>query len=89
MVIKTNPKYYFAFEEIGILEFHMENWEEARKYFSKANEISDSYAYKLMILATYIKQNKMFEMKQLSEKYMKPMDRNSLEYKMIRLYHDH
>ena len=88
MVIKTNPKYYFAFEEIGILEFHMENWEEARKYFSKANEISDSYAYKLMILATYIKQNKMFEMKQLSEKYMKPMDRNSLEYKMIRLYHD-
>lgn len=88
MIIKTNPKYYFAFEEIGILEFHMENWEEARKYFTKANEISDSYAYKLMILATYIKQNKMFEMKQLSEKYMKPMDRNSLEYKMIRLYHD-
>ncbi len=88
MVVKTNPKYYFAFEEIGILEFHMENWEEARKYFAKANEISDSYAYKLMILATYIKQNKMFEMKQLSEKYMKPLDRNSLEYKMIRLYHD-
>ena len=27
-------------------------------------------------------------MKQLSEKYMKPLDRNSLEYKMIRLYHD-
>lgn len=88
MVVKTNPKYYFAFEEIGILEFHMENWEEARKYFSKANEISESYAYKLMILATYIKQGKTFEMKQLSEKYMKPLDRNSLEYKMIRLYHD-
>ena len=88
MVVKTNPKYYFAFEEIGILEFHLENWEEARNYFSKANEISDSYAYKLMILATYIKQNKKFEMKQLSEKYMKPLDRNSLEYKMIRLYHD-
>ena len=61
MVVKTNPKYYFAFEEIGILEFHLENWEEARNYFSKANEISDSYAYKLMILATYIKQNKNFE----------------------------
>lgn len=88
MVVKTNPKYYFAFEEIGILEFHKENWEEARKYFSKANEISESYAYKLMILATYIKQGKTFEMKQLSEKYMKPLDRNSLEYKMLRLYHD-
>lgn len=88
MVVKTNPKYYFAFEEIGILEFHKENWEEARKYFSKANEISESYAYKLMILATYIKQGKTFEMKQLSEKYMKSLDRNSLEYKMIRLYHD-
>lgn len=88
MVIKTNPKYYFAYEEIGILEFHLKNWEEARNYFIKANEISESYAYKLMILATYLKQKKNFEMKQLSEKYMKPMDRNSLEYKMIRLYHD-
>ena len=88
MVIKTNPKYYFAFEEIGILEFHMENWEESRKYFTKANEINESYAYKLMILATYIKQRKNLEMKQLSEKYMKTLDRTSLEYKMIRLYHD-
>lgn len=88
MVIKTNPKYYFAYEEIGILEFHLKNWEEARKYFTKANEISDSFAYKLMILATYIKQNKTFEMKQLAQKFMKPLDRNSLEYKMIRLYHD-
>ena len=88
MIIKTNPKYYFAFEEIGILEFHMQNWEEARAYFTKANEISESYAYKLMILATYIKQKKTFDMKTLAEKYMKPLDRNSLEYKMIRLYHD-
>lgn len=88
MVIKTNPKYYFAFEEIGILEFHMKNWEEARKYFEKANEISESTAYKLMILATYVQQKKTFEMKQLSEKWMKTMDRNSIDYKMIRLYHD-
>lgn len=88
MIIKTNPKYYFAYEEIGILEFHMKNWEEARKYFTKANEISESYAYKLMILATYIKEKKTFDMKQLSEKYMKTLNRDSLEYKMIRLYHD-
>ena len=88
MVVKTNPKYYFAFEEIGILEFHMKNWEEARKYFEKANSISEHTAYKLMILATYIQQKKTFEMKQLSEKYMKTLDRNSIDYKMIRLYHD-
>lgn len=88
MVVKTNPKYYFAFEEIGILEFHMKNWEEARKYFEKANSINESTAYKLMILATYVQQKKTFEMKQLSEKYMKNMDRNSIDYKMIRLYHD-
>lgn len=88
MVVKTNPKYYFAFEEIGILEFHMKNWDEARKYFAKANEVSESTAYKLMILATYLKQKNTFEMKQLSEKWMKPLNRDSIDYKMIRLYHD-
>ena len=66
----------------------MKNWEEARKYFEKANSISEHTAYKLMILATYIQQKKTFEMKQLSEKYMKTLDRNSIDYKMIRLYHD-
>ena len=87
-VVEKNPKYYFAYEEIGILEFYMKNWSEARKYFMKANEVNKSAAYQLMVMATWIKENKLFEAKNFAQTCMKTLDRNSIEYLMIRLYHD-
>lgn len=87
-VVEKNPKYYFAYEEIGILEFHMKNWSEARKYFLKANEVNKSAAYQLMVMATWIKENKLFEAKNFAQTCMKTLDRTSIEYLMIRLYHD-
>ncbi len=88
MVVKTNPSYYFAYEEIGILEFHEKNWAVARAAFSKANSIKSQSAYQLMIMATYIKENNLFEAKKMAQNIMKNMNRESLDYKMIRLYHD-
>ncbi len=88
MVVKTNPAYYFAYEEIGILEFHEKNWAVARAAFSKANSIKSQTAYQLMIMATYIMENNHFEAKKLAQTVMKNMNKESLDYKMIRLYHD-
>lgn len=88
-VIRTNPKYYFAFEETGILEWHFGNWTDARKYFTKALEISPAnISYTLTVAACYIKENNMTAAKTLLEKAMKPLDRQSLDYEMLRLYHD-
>ena len=87
-VVQTNPKYYFAYEEIGILEFHFENWAGARAAFTKANAISDSIAYKLMIIITYLRENNLLEAKKYAQSAMKTLNRESLEYKIVRLYHD-
>ncbi len=87
-IIETNPKYYFAYEETGILEFHRGNWSAARKAFLKADSVSSSISYRLMILATYLKQNNPVEAKKYAQTVMKPLGRDTLDYQMVRLYHD-
>lgn len=102
-VVKTNPDYYFAYEEIGILEFHEKKWSAAREYFIKANEhftkanefliktnpSENQISYHLMIIATYLMEKNSFEAKKYADAAMKPIqDRNSLAYKMLRLYKD-
>ncbi len=88
-VVKTNPDYYFAYEEIGILEFHEKNWSAAREYFTKANSVKSQLSYHLMIIATYLMEKNSFEAKKYADVAMKPIqDRNSLDYKMLRLYKD-
>ncbi|MGP1458594.1 MAG: tetratricopeptide repeat protein [Treponema sp.] len=85
---ETNPKYYFAHEETGILEFHLKNWEAARNAFTQANAISDSAAYKLMIIITYLRENNLAEAKKYAQSAMRSLNRDSLEYKIVRLFHD-
>ena len=87
-IIETNPKYYFAYEEIGILEFHEKNWPKCRAAFEKANAIKSTPAYQLMIVITYLQEKKTIDAKAYSEKCMKHMNRDSLEYKIMRLFHD-
>lgn len=87
-IIETNPKYYYSWEEIGILEFHLGNWAGARNAFLKANSIFNSTAYQLMVILTYLKENNLFKAKEYAQLAMKPLDRNSLDYKIIRLFHD-
>lgn len=88
MVIQTNPKYYYAYEETAILEYHAGNYENAISYFSKAYEYSDSFAYKLMCAACYIKMGQKLKVKDLLAPLMKTLDRESLEYNMVRFYYD-
>lgn len=87
-VIETNPKYYFAYEEIGILEYHEKNYELARECFLKADSVKSTDAYKLMTFLCYFNEGKKQEAKLYSEKAMKTMERTSLSYKMMRLFHD-
>ncbi len=88
MVIKTNPQYFYAYESTAILEWHMEHWENARKFFEKAYSYNQSSSYALMIAATYLKQKDAFNAKKFLEKAMKTMDKTTLEYEMVRFYHD-
>lgn len=88
-VVQYNPKYYFAYESIGMLAWHEKNYAEARAAFEKAyTAYSDNISYPLMIAATYLKENKTKECKNFLTKVMKNRPTDSLEYVMLRLYYD-
>jgi tetratricopeptide (TPR) repeat protein len=88
-IIELNPKYYFAYEEIGILQWHAGNWAQSREAFQQALVYAPANpAYLLIVSATYLKEKNMNDGKAYLEKNMKGVDTESLEYQMMRLYHD-
>lgn len=89
-VVEKNPKYYYTYESLGMLAWHEGNWEEAQNAFEQALANNpDSISYKLMICACLYKQNKIQQMRTFTEGLMKKLpDRQGLEYKLVRMYHD-
>ena len=88
MVIKTNPDYYYAYESTAILEYHFGNYKYARALFDQAYSYSDSWAYKLMNIAMYLKEGDKNTAKQEAQALMKKLDRESTEYNLVRFYVD-
>lgn len=88
-IIKLNPDYYLAYESIGILAFHDKNWSEARKAFMKCREFNlDNISYPLMITYCYYMEGDKVNAKKYSDSVLRKMDRNSVEYTMLRSFHD-
>ena len=88
-VVEKNPQYYYAYESIGILSWHEGNWKNARIAFEKAYAAKkDDVSYALMIAACYWKEGNMAQMKKYTESVMKGMNRNNIEYWVVRMYHD-
>ena len=88
MVIKTNPDYYYAYESTAILEYHFGNYKYARALFDQAYSYSDSWAYKLMNIAMYLKEGDKNTAKSEAQALMKKLDRESTEYNLVRFYVD-
>ncbi|MBP3710182.1 MAG: tetratricopeptide repeat protein [Treponema sp.] len=87
-VIATNPKYYYAYEDIGVLEWHEQHWGKSREAFQKAYAVDKRSSYVLMIAATYLKEKKIVDCKKFLAQAMRNFERTSVEYEMMRLYHD-
>lgn len=89
-VVETNPKYYFAYESLGMFAWHESNYDEARKAFETAYSYNkENVSYPLMIAACMIKANKYPQAKLFLEKVMKEWaEKQSIEFAMLRMYHD-
>ena len=87
-VIRTNPDYYYAYESTAILEYHYGNYKYARALFDQAYAYSESWAYKLMNIAMYLKEGDKNTAKTVAQALMKKLDRESAEYNLVRLYVD-
>ncbi len=90
LTISKNPQYYYAYESLGMYAWEAGQWEESQKAFEEAlKKNPDSISYKLMICACLYKQNKIQQMRTFTEGLMKKLpDRQGLEYKFVRMYHD-
>ncbi len=88
-VIQKNPDYYYAYESVGIYSWHAGNIEQCKKAFLEAAKKNpDNVSYPLMVTACLLKQNKTQEAREYSDKIMRKMDRKSLDYKVLRMFHD-
>ncbi len=88
-VIELNPNYYFAYESLGILALHEENWTTAREAFMRCYDSNkNNISYPLMITYCYYKEGNGTEAKNFSNQVLRKMDRNSIEYSMLRVFHD-
>ncbi|EPF25329.1 hypothetical protein HMPREF1221_01872 [Treponema socranskii subsp. paredis ATCC 35535] len=88
-VAETNPDYFFAYKDIGLLEWHEGNWTRARAAFQKAYSYDkNDFSYALMTAAAYLKAKNLIDCKKFLAQAMRSLDRSSLAYEMMRLYHD-
>ncbi len=103
-VVSLNPKYYFAYESIGIIALHEKKWEEAGKSFFECRKYNqENISYPLMVTYCYYMMGREEESKgnkasakqfyDRAKKYSNDILRkmgnvNSIDYKMLRVYHD-
>ncbi|QTQ15458.1 tetratricopeptide repeat protein [Treponema parvum] len=88
-VVETNPKYFYAYESLGMLAWHEKDYAGSLKAFEKALSMNqNNISYVLMIAANYKKLGKTGEFKDFLEKHMKKLNRSSVEYTVVRLFYD-
>lgn len=89
-LLRCNPDYYYAYESIGVLEIHKKNWTAARQAFMKCYEMDKTanVSYPLMVTYCYYMEGDKINAKAFSDKVLRKMDRSSIEYAMLRVWHD-
>ena len=89
MVVKTNPDYYYAYESMGILYLHEKQWKKAREAFMKCYEKNqNNISYPLMVTYCYYMEKDTPNAKKFSDSVLRKLNRNSLDYAMLRVFHD-
>ncbi|MCL2243326.1 MAG: tetratricopeptide repeat protein [Treponema sp.] len=90
MLSRLNPKYYFAFEGLGMLRMKDKKWAGARDAFLDAyRQAPREYSYALLAAINWIRAtNRPADPKQFLAQVLRTVPRDSIEYSMIRLFHD-
>jgi len=86
---KLNPEYYFAFEGLGMLRMKDKKWAQARDAFLDAyKQAPKEYSYALLAAINWMRAGKITDPKQFLAQVLRTAPRDSLEFAMLRLYHD-
>jgi tetratricopeptide (TPR) repeat protein len=89
-LVKLNPDYYFGFEGLGMHLMRKGNWSRAKDAFLEAYNRAeqDTISYGLLASLNWMRGGNLAAPKQFLELVLKKAERDSLEWYMLRLYHD-
>jgi tetratricopeptide (TPR) repeat protein len=86
---RIRPEYYFSFEALGVLLMKKKQWAEARNAFLSAYEqATEEYAYALLTALCWMRAGNQTDPRQFLAMVLRNAPRNTLEYSMLKLYHD-
>lgn len=89
ILVKLKPEYYFAFEGLGMIKMRNRQWAEARDAFLEAYKLAPrEYAYALLAVVNWMRAGRPSDPKQFLAQVLRTAPRDSLEYAMLRLFHD-
>lgn len=83
------PDYYFAFEAIGLLNMREKKWAKARDAFLDAyRQAPKEYTYALLASVCWMRAGRQTDPKQFLAQVLRAASRDSLEYAVLKLFHD-
>jgi tetratricopeptide (TPR) repeat protein len=86
---RLNPDYYFAFEGLGIIRMRKHQWAEARDAFLEAyRRAPNDLGYALLAAVNWMRAGRINDPRQFLEQALRRVERESLEWYVLRLYHD-
>jgi tetratricopeptide (TPR) repeat protein len=88
VLTRLNPEYYFAFEGLGIHKIRKGLWAEARDNFMEAYKQSPDTGYALLASLCWMRAGRLQDPKAFLAQALKRVKRDSLDYALLRLYHD-
>jgi tetratricopeptide (TPR) repeat protein len=89
VLVKLKPEYYFAFEGLGIIKMRKHQWAEARDAFLEAyRQTPKESGYALLAAMNWMRAGRINDPRQFLSEALRRVERETLEWYMLRLYHD-
>ena len=86
---RLRPDYYFAFEGLGVLKMKNKQWAAARDAFLDAyKQAPKEYNYALLAAVCWMRAGRQTDPKQFLAQVLRTAPRDTIEYSMLRLFHD-
>jgi tetratricopeptide (TPR) repeat protein len=89
VLARLKPEYYFAFEGLGIIRMRKHQWAGARDAFLEAyRQAPAEQGYALLAAMNWMRAGRLNDPRQFLEQALRKVERESLDWYMLRLYHD-
>ena len=89
VLARLRPDYYFAFESLGVIRMRNRRWAEARDSFLDAyRQAPREYTYALLATVNWMRAGRQTDPRQFLAQVLRTAPRDTLEYSMLRLFHD-